>query len=53
MLYSMVKMKTKLENSFSLELLDVEDKTFQSRFDYDQEKIANLAKDIERFDQRE
>lgn len=46
-------METKLENDFALELLDVEDKTYQSRFDYDQEKIENLAKDIERFGQRE
>lgn len=46
-------MKTELRNNFPLKLLDEKDQTFQSRFDYDEEKIQNLAKDIKKFDQRE
>jgi len=49
----MVKMKSEIENNFALKLLDVEDETFQSRFDYDENKIENLAKDIKKFGQRE
>lgn len=46
-------MKSELRDNFPLEFLDIEDKTYQSRFDYDQGKIENLAKDIGRFGQRE
>jgi ParB/RepB/Spo0J family partition protein len=38
---------------FPLDLLDESDKTFQPRFDYDEAKIRNLARDIEKYGQRE
>lgn len=46
-------MHSELRDSFPIKLLDLEDKTFQARFDYDQRKIENLARDIEKFGQRE
>jgi len=46
-------MRSELRNAFYIRLLDMNDKTFQSRFYYDQQKIENLARDIQRFGQRE
>lgn len=46
-------MKSKTRDGFAIKKLDAKDKTFQSRFDYDEHKIRNLAKDIARFGQRE
>ena len=46
-------MKIENKENFPIELLDLDDETYQGRLSYDEEKVKNLAKDIGRFGQRE
>lgn len=41
------------EKELDLDLLDLEDETFQARFSYSERKIKNLAQDIKEYGQRE
>lgn len=46
-------METKQKNDFPLDKIDLNDKTYQARFDYNESKIENLAEDIKQYGQRE
>lgn len=46
-------MKIENKEKFPIRLLDLKDETYQGRLSYDEEKVKNLAQDIEKFGQRE